>query len=85
MKNFNVLDYAFYDIDSQVKMQMMLAKSFAHEYYDEPWGVSELRAAIKTDLRYELYQLELEEKYELCMLYKDTIENLEFIPIDKLY
>ena len=85
MKNFNVLDYALYDIDSQVKMQMLLAKSFAETYYDEPWGSTELRAAIKIDLKYELYQLELEEKYELCMLYKDTIENLEYIPVNKLY
>lgn len=85
MKHFEVLGYANYDIDSQVKMQMILARSFAEAYLDEPWTTQELRAALKLDMTYELHQLELEEKYELCMLYKDTIENLEYIPVNKLY
>ncbi len=80
-----VLNYRSHSIDTQVRMQINLARAYARDFYDAALTARELREEVVCLLEYDLKELELYEKYEYCTLYKDTIENIKYISIDKLY
>lgn len=83
--HIDIINYAMLDIDAQVRMQIALAKHYARDFYDVALTTQELREEVIWILEHDLKELEIYEKYEYCMLYKDTIENIKYIPIDKLY
>ena len=83
--HISILEYATLDIDIQVRLQMALARRYAEPYYDGVYSERQLKDMIEYDMLNDLYAHEQSEKYEYCMLYKDTIENLEYIPVRKLY
>lgn len=84
-EHFTILTYPELSIDKQVSMQIALAKEYARGYYDAALSAKELKEEVTFLLELDLKELEIYEKYEYCILYKDTIENIEYIPIHKLY
>lgn len=84
-EELNIRDYAKYDVEVQVHLQIALVKKYAVSYYDASFGALELKEAIIADMIYDLSQYEKDEKYELCMLFRDAIENIRYIPVHKLY
>ena len=82
---WTIHDYAHLDIDTQVSLQIALAKKYAMDYLDVALSEAELKEEVAYSLYLDLKNHESEEKYELCMLYRDTIENITYIPIYKLF
>jgi len=83
--HIEVMEYASLPIDKQVKLQIRLARRYARDFLDAGLAEWEIKEEIVFALEYDLKQLELYEKYEYCILYKDTIENIKYIPERKLY
>lgn len=84
--DFNLAHYyPDLDIDTQVRLQIALARHYAKDFLDLSIAADELRVEIIWMIAKDLVQLEAQEKYEYCMLYKDTIENVKFISIEQLY
>ena len=81
----SILYYPEFDIEQQVKLQIALARRYARDYLDAALSKKELIEEISFALYIDMKKHEAEEKYEYCMLYKDTIENIEFISIEQLY
>lgn len=84
-EELNIRDYAKYDIETQVHLQIALVKKYTSSYYDASFSSMELKEAIVADMLYDLAEYEKLEKYELCMLFRDAIENIRHIPVHKLY
>lgn len=82
---WTVHDYPNLDIDTQVGLQIALAKRYARDYLDAALSEAELKEEVAFALFQDLKRHENDEKYEYCMLYRDTIENIEYIPIYKLF
>ena len=81
----SILYYPEFDVEQQVKLQIALARRYARDYLDAALSKKELIEEISFALYIDMKKNEAEEKYEYCMLYKDTIENIEFISIEQLY
>ena len=84
-EHWMIFEYPRLDIETQVRMQIALAKHYAKDYLDMAISSTELKSEISWALHVDMVQHENQEKYEYCILYKDTIDNLEFISIDKLF
>ena len=82
---WTIHDYPNLDIDTQVTLQIALAKKYARDYLDAALSEIELKEEVAFALFQEMKRHENDEKYEYCMLYKDTIENIKYIPIYKLF
>jgi len=81
----DIVNYAKLPIEDQVRLQVRLARKYASDFLDAGLAEWEIKEEIVFALHYDLKQLELYEKYEYCILYKDTIENIKYIPERKLY
>jgi hypothetical protein len=84
-EHWTLYDYPNLDIDTQVSLQIALAKKYAQDYLDVALSEQELKEEIAFALYQDLKKHEQDEKYEYCILYKDTIENIEHISIYKLF
>tara|TARA_R110000772_G_scaffold245957_2_gene359564 strand:- start:198 stop:458 length:261 start_codon:yes stop_codon:yes gene_type:complete len=77
--------YIKLDSEEQVRLQISLARNFAMDWFDEPYfDNKKVKERIKLAMIVELNELIEQEKYELCQLYHDTIENLEYISVRQL-
>ena len=80
-----VLDYANYELELQIAMQIKLARHYAQDFYDISDLTDELlKKLIVASLQHDLKDYEKNEQYEYCILYKDTIDNIKHISIKHL-
>ena len=72
-------------IEVQVKMQIGLVRHYAEDWMDMPsFSEKHFREAIKHDMERDLLIYEQDEKYELCSVYRDAIENIKWISLKLL-
>ena len=72
-------------IEVQVKMQIGLVRHYAEDWLDMPsFSEEAFRDAITHSMKADKLLYEYEEKYELCAVYKDAIENIRYISLKLL-
>lgn len=72
-------------VEVQVKMQIALVQHYAEDWLDMPsFSENNFKEAIKTSMQRDLYLYEQDEKYELCSIYRDAIDNIGYISLKLL-
>ena len=78
--------YSKQPVELQVKLQIALVRHYSEDWMDMPsFSMAAFRAHIEADMERDLEKHIKDEKYELCSIYKDAIDNLEYISIRHIF
>ena len=82
---YSAITYSKEPVEVQVRMQLTLIRHYAEDWYDMPsFNELDFRDGVLTTMKADLKKLEKDEKYELCSIYRDAIENMPYISLRKL-
>lgn len=77
--------YSDMPVEAQVKLQITLIRHYADDWRDMPsFTIEDMREAITVTMKDDLAVLIDEEKYELCAIYRDAIENIKYVSLKQI-
>lgn len=78
--------YPQLDDEQKKEWHIRLARRYAMDFFDEEYtSAKNFRSKLALSLLKDLKVFEENEQYEYCTLYKETIDNIKYIPISKLF